>query len=145
MGSSASRLRGGGFKYWVFKGKNWALLGKWWWRFKREGDALWVRVIKSVYRENGGLSNSGDAGYGCGGSRVRKDIIKLGRDIDAKGIEYTSSLFYNVGNGRDVLFWLDRWIGDFRLCDRFPRLFHLDRRLEGRVAEKGRWVEGVWT
>ncbi|GJW17533.1 hypothetical protein Tco_0024969 [Tanacetum coccineum] len=124
---------------------DWALLGKWWWRFKREGDALWVRVIKSVYRENGGLSNSGDAGYGCGDSRVRRDIIKLGRDIDAKGIEYTSSFFYNVRNGRDVSFWLDRWIGDFRLCDWFPRLFHLDRRPEGRVAEKGRWVEGVWT
>ncbi|GKB43247.1 hypothetical protein Tco_0888189 [Tanacetum coccineum] len=27
---------------------------------------------------------------------------------------------------------------------RFPRLFHLDSRLEGRVVEKGRWVEGVW-
>ncbi|GKE10533.1 reverse transcriptase domain, reverse transcriptase zinc-binding domain protein, partial [Tanacetum coccineum] len=47
-------------------------------------------------------------------------------------------------NGRDVSFWLDRWIEDFRLCDRFPRLFNLDRRPEGRVAEKGRWVEGVW-
>ncbi|GJV90408.1 reverse transcriptase domain, reverse transcriptase zinc-binding domain protein [Tanacetum coccineum] len=43
-----------------------------------------------------------------------------------------------LGNGRDVSFWLDRWIMDSRLCDRFPRLFHLDRRPEGRVAEKGR-------
>nr|GEU83592.1 reverse transcriptase domain, reverse transcriptase zinc-binding domain protein [Tanacetum cinerariifolium] len=49
------------------------------------------------------------------------------------------------GNGRDVSFWLDRWLMDSRMCDTFPRLFHLDRRPEGRVAEKGRWVEGVWT
>ncbi|GJZ09776.1 reverse transcriptase domain, reverse transcriptase zinc-binding domain protein [Tanacetum coccineum] len=103
-----------------------ALLGEYWWRFKREGDTLWVRVIKSVYGENRGLSNSGEAGCGCGGSGAWRDIIKL-------------------GNGRDVSFWLDRWIEDFRLCDRFPRLFNLDRRPEGRVAEKGRWVEGVWT
>ncbi|GJT84887.1 ALP1-like protein [Tanacetum coccineum] len=48
-----------------------------------------------------------------------------------------SSVINNLeGNGRDVSFWLDRWLMDSRLCDTFPRLFHLDRRPEGRVAEK---------
>ncbi|GJS32599.1 hypothetical protein Tco_0530981 [Tanacetum coccineum] len=31
------------------------LLGKWWWRFKVEGNSLWVKVIKSIYRDDGGL------------------------------------------------------------------------------------------
>ncbi|GJY83418.1 reverse transcriptase domain, reverse transcriptase zinc-binding domain protein [Tanacetum coccineum] len=44
-------------------------------------------------------------------------------------------------SGRDTI--KDLW-EDFRLCDRFPRLFNLDRRPEGRVAEKGRWVEGKY-
>ncbi|GJY76103.1 putative RNA-directed DNA polymerase [Tanacetum coccineum] len=59
-------------------------------------------------------------------------------------IDFTSYFICKVRNGRDVSFWLDKWVGDLRLCDRFPRLFHLDSRLEGRVAEKGRWIEGVW-
>ncbi|GKC70492.1 retrotransposon protein, putative, ty1-copia subclass [Tanacetum coccineum] len=31
------------------------LLGKWWWCFKVEGNSLWVKVIKSIYRDDGGL------------------------------------------------------------------------------------------
>ncbi|GKA39250.1 putative reverse transcriptase domain-containing protein [Tanacetum coccineum] len=46
------------------------------------------------------------------GGGVWRDIIKVGREIDGVGIDFTS--------------------------------FHLDSRLEGRVVEKGRWVEGVW-
>ncbi|GKA72279.1 retrovirus-related pol polyprotein from transposon TNT 1-94 [Tanacetum coccineum] len=78
------------------------------------------------------------------GGGVWRDIIKVVMEIDGVGIDFTSSFICKVGIGRDVSFWLDRWIGDFRLCDRFPRSFHLDSRLEGRVVEKGRWVEGVW-
>ncbi|GJW94997.1 hypothetical protein Tco_0174669 [Tanacetum coccineum] len=63
----------------------------------------------------------------CGGG-VWRDIIKVGRDIDGVGINFTSSFICKV----------DKWVGDFRLCDRFPRLFHLDSRLDGRVAKKGR-------
>ncbi|GKC47715.1 hypothetical protein Tco_1065437, partial [Tanacetum coccineum] len=43
-----------------------------------------------------------------------------------------------------IRFWIDKWVGGVRLCDRFPRLYHLDRRNEGRVAEKGNWVDGAW-
>ncbi|GKF34440.1 hypothetical protein Tco_0107640, partial [Tanacetum coccineum] len=144
MGSFASCSWGGWVKYRVVKGKNWALLGKWWWRFKRDGDSLWVSVIKSIYEENGGLSSRGDVGREFSGGGVWRDIIKVVMEIDGVGIDFTSSFICKVGIGRDVSFWLDRWIGDFRLCDRFPRSFHLDSRLEGRVVEKGRWVEGVW-
>ncbi|GJZ88887.1 reverse transcriptase domain, reverse transcriptase zinc-binding domain protein, partial [Tanacetum coccineum] len=31
-----------------------------------------------------------------------------------------------------------------RLRDRFSRLYHLDRRKEGRVGEKGRWGDNGW-
>ncbi|GKB77483.1 reverse transcriptase domain, reverse transcriptase zinc-binding domain protein, partial [Tanacetum coccineum] len=49
-----------------------------------------------------------------------------------------------VGNGKEIRFWLDRWSGEGKLCDRFPRLYHLDSRKEGRVANKGRWVDSEW-
>ncbi|GJW56284.1 reverse transcriptase domain, reverse transcriptase zinc-binding domain protein [Tanacetum coccineum] len=121
-----------------------ALLDKWWRRFKREGDSLWARVIKSIYGVNGGLCSRGEVGGEISSGGVWRYIIKVGRDINGVGIDFTSSFICIVGNGRDVSFWLDKWVGDFRLCDRFPRLFHLDSRLKDRVAEKGRSVEGVW-
>ena len=50
-----------------------------------------------------------------------------------------------MGCGNNTLFWLDRWIDNRRLCDRFPRLYHLDRRKEANVAEMGIWVDDRWS
>ena len=33
------------------KALNLAMLGKWWWRFLNDKNAMWVSVIKSLYRE----------------------------------------------------------------------------------------------
>ena len=58
-------------------------------------------------------------------------------------MEFSSSFVANVGNGIDIGFWVDKWVGDSKLCDMFPRLYHLDRRKEGRVAKKGNgWMMG---
>ncbi|GKB51502.1 RNA-directed DNA polymerase, eukaryota, reverse transcriptase zinc-binding domain protein [Tanacetum coccineum] len=60
------------------------------------------------------------------------------------GIEFVSSFVGEVGDGNDIRFWIDKWVGEVRLCDRFPRLYHLDRSKECRVAEKGNWVDNTW-
>ena len=49
-----------------------------------------------------------------------------------------------MGDGRDIRFWVDRWVENGRLCDRFPRLYHLDRRKETSVVERGEWVDNRW-
>nr|GFB06900.1 RNA-directed DNA polymerase, eukaryota [Tanacetum cinerariifolium] len=49
-----------------------------------------------------------------------------------------------LGDGRDIIFWVDRWVDDRRLCDRFSRLYHLDKRKESSVWEKGSWDNNVW-
>ncbi|GKD88916.1 hypothetical protein Tco_1364423, partial [Tanacetum coccineum] len=36
------------------------------------------------------------------------------------------------------------WVDNQRLYDRFIRLYHLDRRSEGCVQDKGSWVNGGW-
>ncbi|RVW40194.1 Transposon TX1 uncharacterized 149 kDa protein [Vitis vinifera] len=43
----------------------------------------------------------------------------------------------NVGNGRRVSFWRDRWCGDAPLCDSFPSIYALS-------IEKEAWVADVW-
>ncbi len=56
---------------------NKALLGKWMWRFGREEDLLWRRVIAAKYRvEWGGwISKKAKRAHGCG---LWKGIIRLG-------------------------------------------------------------------
>ncbi|GKB69914.1 putative RNA-directed DNA polymerase [Tanacetum coccineum] len=114
------------------RAKNWALVGKWWWRFRLESGAYWVRVIKSIYGINGGLDENGVLRE-LGGSGVWRDIVKVSIGFSKK-----------VGNVGDTSFWKDGWIGNVRLCDKFPRLCHLDRCKEARVIDRGEWSEGVW-
>ncbi|GJR85663.1 reverse transcriptase domain, reverse transcriptase zinc-binding domain protein [Tanacetum coccineum] len=83
-------------------------------------------------------------GYVILGGGVWRDIITIGEELDRLGIEFSSSFEGVVGNGRDIRFWIDRWVGNTKLCDRFPRLYHLDRRKEGCVADKGSWANTGW-
>ncbi|GJU70932.1 RNA-directed DNA polymerase, eukaryota, reverse transcriptase zinc-binding domain protein [Tanacetum coccineum] len=80
---------------------------------------------------------------GNGGGGVWGDIVRVGKDKDKLGIEF-SSFVRKVGDGSCISFWGDRWVDGVRLMDRFPRLSHLDRCNEGVVADKGRRVEGTW-
>lgn len=50
----------------------------------------------------------------------------------------------NLGNGRDISFWDDCWVGDQRLRDRFTRLYNAALNKDARISESGFWVEGVW-
>ncbi|GKC63795.1 putative RNA-directed DNA polymerase [Tanacetum coccineum] len=73
-----------------------------------------------------------------------RQIVKIGEELEGVDIDFAMSFKGVVGDGRDIGFWLDRWIGGVRLCDRFPRLYHLDRRKESRVADQGKWVNNEW-
>ncbi|GJV23438.1 putative RNA-directed DNA polymerase, eukaryota, reverse transcriptase zinc-binding domain protein [Tanacetum coccineum] len=134
----------GGLNIGSLRAKNLALLGKWWWRFKTEGESLWVRVIKSIHGKSGGLEgHSGGRGSVRGGG-VWRDITRVGAELEGLGLEFVSSFVGVVRNGNDIRFWVDKWVGGVRLCDKFPRLYHLDGSKYGKVAEKGKWVDNNW-
>ncbi|GKC09089.1 reverse transcriptase domain, reverse transcriptase zinc-binding domain protein [Tanacetum coccineum] len=86
----------------------------------------------------------GDFPFTYLGLLIGDNMRRVEVDLEGLGLDFSSSFVGEVGNGRDIRFWTDRWVGGVRLCDRFPRLYHLDRRKEGMMAEKGNWVEGAW-
>ncbi|XP_023738428.1 uncharacterized protein LOC111886414 [Lactuca sativa] len=46
----------GGLGVGSLKAQNLALLGKWWWRFRKQPDSIWALVIKAIHGPNGGVS-----------------------------------------------------------------------------------------
>ncbi|GKE11062.1 reverse transcriptase domain, reverse transcriptase zinc-binding domain protein [Tanacetum coccineum] len=118
--------------------------GNWWWRFRREGSSLWVMVIKSIYGTSGGLGDRRDMRGGRSGGGVWNDIVRIGEEINGVGLDFSSLCVGVLGDEKDIRFWVDKWVDNRMCCDRFPRLYHLDRRKEGSVWDKGSWVNGVW-
>nr|GEV57963.1 ribonuclease H-like domain-containing protein [Tanacetum cinerariifolium] len=74
---------------------------------------------------------------------VDKFKMRVGEELEGLGLEFASNCKGVLGDQMDIRFWSDRWVGEHRLCDRFSRLYHLDRCYEGSVWEKGSWVNGV--
>ncbi|GJQ98501.1 hypothetical protein Tco_0009640 [Tanacetum coccineum] len=70
------------------------------------------------------------------GEDVWSDIMRIDEEIDGVVIEFTS-FFGMLGDGRDIWFWVDRWVDHQRLCDRFPR------DIRGRVSREFEELVGV--
>ncbi|GLT61404.1 hypothetical protein SLA2020_341140 [Shorea laevis] len=79
---------------------NLAMLARQAWRLLQNPNALWVRVLKSLYFSD---SSFFDARKGSHLSWAWSSILK-GRDIVQLGARW------NVGNGQDVLIFQDKWI-----------------------------------
>nr|GEY63751.1 putative retrotransposon protein [Tanacetum cinerariifolium] len=114
-----------------------------------EGVSLWVRVIKGIHGNSGGLGDGRVRGEGVGGSGVWRDILKIGEEIDGFGIEFSSSCIGVLGDRRDIRFKVDsnrrdkwRWIlgedGDFSVRE----LASLIEKKVLRVESKGQ--ETLW-
>ena len=102
-----------------------ALKSKWVWRFAKEDDVLWRKVIASKYGvDNSGwwsMKSSNAHGFGCWKSiLVRLELFK-------------TLVHFKVKNGSKVLFWEDVWCGDSSLKTQFPDLFRMARFRDATV------------
>lgn len=64
--------------------------------------------------------------------------------IGGEGIWFWDNIEVVLGDGGDTDFWEGMWAGSRSLKNRFPRLFLLSSKKEGRVADFGGWEDGVW-
>jgi hypothetical protein len=123
---------------------NISLLAKWRWRLISGGNALWIDVIKSKYGEQViGKLEWEDRYKPWFSSLWWKDLSSIGSNLDTNW--FGRSVKRNLGNGASTSFWLDTWVGNSPLKDRFPRLFSISNQKEALVADLwggsgvGRW------
>ncbi|GKV02020.1 hypothetical protein SLEP1_g14507 [Rubroshorea leprosula] len=123
--------------------KNWALLGKWWFRFGDGVGSLWKRVVREKYYE-GRCEVDITAISNLRVSKVWKDIISIGgRSVRLRNM-LGNGFRWEVGCGSRVGFWREKWAGDNSLRDLCPRLFALAANKEGLVGDMGEWVGDRW-
>lgn len=70
------------------------------WRLQTNLDALWVKVFKGLYFPTGDFrftSKGSRASWACSSILEGKDILFEGA-------------FWNIGNGKNVRVWQDKWV-----------------------------------
>ncbi|GKA22407.1 hypothetical protein Tco_0708369 [Tanacetum coccineum] len=141
--STLARQHHGGLGIGSIKAKNLSLLGKWWWRFLNEEDALWCRVVKAIHGPKCNFSTQVGEGL-C--RETWESIIRSGSVIDKMSIPFKKSFSKRTGDGNDTLFWKDVWVNEgVCLKDRFPRLFTLESNKDCKLSERWCQVNGVWS
>ncbi|GKV01451.1 hypothetical protein SLEP1_g14002 [Rubroshorea leprosula] len=142
-GAAEIFIVGGGLGVADLERRNFALLGKWWFRLGDGVDGLWKRVIWEKYYE-GRREVDITSFESLTMSRVWKDIVSVGRGSERLVEMLVKGFRWKVGEGRCVDFWRDKWVGDKCLKDLFPRLFALTTIREGRLTDMGFWRGDTW-
>src|SRR6266498_3548994 len=104
---------------------NRCLLSKWLFRLINE-DGIWQKLLRRKYLRNRTITQvnymPGDSHFWAGLMKVKRDFLRLGRFI--------------LGDGSQVRFWEDVWIGSRTLKERFPNVYDI-------VRKKGAMVQSV--
>ena len=116
---------------------NWALLVKWLWRFEKDKSGFWRNVIGSIHNSDrhpvGHWAKKAYPG-------IWYSIVNIISNLDGIGIGFSSVFDFQVGDGGNILFWLDDWLGSGALACKFPEIFDLDKKKSCRLME--RWSNG---
>lgn len=103
---------------------NISLMCKWLLRLCNE-DGMWQQVFRNKYLASQTLSA---AKYKVGYSQFWSGLMKV-KDL------FTSCSNMIVGNGNQIRFWEDSWMGNKPLCFQFPRLYDISFSKNISVAE----------
>ncbi|XP_057428588.1 uncharacterized protein LOC130722016 [Lotus japonicus] len=138
-------VRYGGMGLGFLEWKNKALLLKWFWRFGRERDALWRRLVCAKYglMEQYIMLNLEGVSVNSG-SCITRDLLGLWREQTVGVNEFINGLACKVGDGMGVRFWDDVWVGEIALRTMFPRIYAMSTQKKSAVAEVGNRVGGRW-
>ena len=113
----------GGLGVEVLEIKNRCLLSKWLFKLLNE-EGVWQQLLKNKYFTDKTLSQvqtkPTDSQFWKGLMSVKDDFFKRGS--------------FKVGNGSNISFWEDVWLGDTSLSRQYPSMFNIARRKDLSVA-----------
>ncbi|KAF5806717.1 putative reverse transcriptase zinc-binding domain-containing protein [Helianthus annuus] len=110
-----------------------ALILKWLWRYRLEGDVLWKKVIDAIHFK---ARNWELYPVVRGGGGVWLNIVTRGNRVSVDGSKFTALMQSKIGNGKMTRFWLDPWVGDTPLRIKFPSLYRLENDKLCKVADR---------
>ncbi|XP_058724451.1 uncharacterized protein LOC131595932 [Vicia villosa] len=126
------------------KEMNNALLLKWKWRILNDNEAIWNSFIKERYccpkiriQDTGGVLHRSDD------SIWWRDLCKIKVLDEIIDNGFSGCFTCLCKDGKDILFWHNRWLGDFSLCLEFPDLYDLSIKKLCTVEEVMEWNGGV--
>ncbi|GLT40917.1 hypothetical protein SLA2020_150140 [Shorea laevis] len=124
--------------------KNWALLGKWWYRFGDGVESLWKRIVTEKYYGGKWEEVNITAVGNWRTSRLWRDIISVGgRSMKLRNM-LVEGFRWEVGEGNRVSFWRECWVKNKNLRDICPRLYELSMNKLGNISDMGVWEGDKW-
>lgn len=108
--------------------QNMALLFKWWWCFSLEDATIWKRVICSCHNletNRPTIQQKIRNGGGLWGTIF--DIWKMDKDGE---VLTAAGICTKVGDGINIWFKEDIWIGETTLMEKFPKLYSISYNSE---------------
>jgi hypothetical protein len=71
-----------------------------------------------------------------------RDIWRLGSELDDGW--FCGNIRSILGDGNDIAFWKDKWLGSTSLRDMFPNLYTKTMQPESFVTDMGSWESDAW-
>ncbi|KAK3227605.1 hypothetical protein Dsin_007467 [Dipteronia sinensis] len=123
--------------------KSKAMLAKWIWRFGREDEALWRKVLCSKYRKP-----VGSLFWNWNGTKKVSFFIKSVESLLKEGSSSArlikEGFLTMVGKGDRIDFWNDLKVEGKSLKESFPRCFALAEAKDGLLKNFGVWRGQKW-
>ncbi|KAK7275188.1 hypothetical protein RIF29_16297 [Crotalaria pallida] len=77
-------------------------------------------------------------------SRWFLDVVRSSQLDPLVGDWFQDGFWKELGDGSETSFWSDKWLGDFKLKDCFPRLYMMAENKNDMVCHYGSWEGGDW-
>ncbi|XP_039003080.1 uncharacterized protein LOC120129709 [Hibiscus syriacus] len=122
---------------------NWALLGKWVWKFANDKSSLWKCMLSSKHKVSCKSMSTRGVSHPQS-SWILRGIANNYLKNDSEGISLRSNSKLIVGNGESIFFWNNIWADESPLKFLFPRIFVLSPIKEGKIAEFGSFEPSGW-
>ncbi|GJV63032.1 hypothetical protein Tco_1473860, partial [Tanacetum coccineum] len=100
--------------------------------FYSQNSSLWARVMKAIHGDDGRIGKDIKA---CNQS-CWLNIVNEINVLKNQGINFLDFMRLKLGNGNNISFWNDNWIGGNTLKNLYPHIYALENSKQVTVCAK---------